>query len=270
MKVIFLKDVKGQGKKDEIKNVKDGYGMNYLIKNGYAVMATETGVKRLRSEQEENRLQEQLNIKECEKIKSEIEKLTLKFQVKAGASDRIFGSVSTKSIADELKKNGYLVIEKVRGEKGLYEYNYIIHEKPESLINRDIHPDTDFPPLDNPPLDEPALEQPEVDNPTQINTKKQNTENIYNPKEVRHRHGPYWNVMLTDAQYETLQEEFPIDYDERIERLSEYIESTGKKYKNHLAVIRTWARKDGVKPATANRDNEEAEAFFEGLDGEGR
>lgn len=109
MKVIFLKDVKGQGKKDEIKNVKDGYGMNYLIKNGYAVMATETGVKRLRSEQEENRLQEQLNIKECEKIKSEIEKLTLKFKVKAGASDRVFGSVSTKSIADELKKNGFNV-----------------------------------------------------------------------------------------------------------------------------------------------------------------
>lgn len=91
--------------------------------------------------------------------------------------------------------------------------------------------------------------------------KKQNT------KDVRHRYGPYWNVMLTDAQYETLQEEFPLDYDERIERLSEYIESTGKKYKNHLAVIRTWARKDGVKPATAaNKDNEEAEAFFEGLE----
>lgn len=109
MKVIFLKDVKGQGKKDEIKNVKDGYGMNYLIKNGYAVMATETGVKRLRNEQEETRLQEQLNLKECEKIKSEIEKLTLKFKVKAGASDRVFGSVSTKSIADELKKNGFSV-----------------------------------------------------------------------------------------------------------------------------------------------------------------
>lgn len=109
MKVIFLKDVKGQGKKDEIKNVKDGYGMNYLIKNGYAVMATETGVKRLRNEQEETRLQEQLNIKECEKIKSEIEKLTLKFKVKAGVSDRVFGSVSTKSIADELKKNGFNV-----------------------------------------------------------------------------------------------------------------------------------------------------------------
>lgn len=75
-----------------------------------------------------------------------------------------------KSTLDELKKNGYLVIEKVRGEKGLYEYNYIIREKPESLINRDIHPDTDFPPLDNPPLEEPALDEPDVDNPIQINT----------------------------------------------------------------------------------------------------
>ena len=107
MKVIFLKDVKGQGKKDEIKEVKDGYGMNFLIKNGYAVMATETGVKRLRTEQEENKLQEQLNIKECEQIKQKLEKITLKFQVKTGASDQVFGSISTKAIADELKKKGF-------------------------------------------------------------------------------------------------------------------------------------------------------------------
>lgn len=109
MKVIFLKDVKGQGKKDEIKNVKDGYGMNFLIKNGYAVMATDTGVKRLKNEQEENRLQEQLNIKECEKVKQQIEKLTLKFKVKTGKTDQVFGSVSTKVIADELKKNGFTI-----------------------------------------------------------------------------------------------------------------------------------------------------------------
>lgn len=109
MKVIFLKDVKGQGKKDEIKEVKDGYGMNFLIKNGYAVMATETGVKRLRTEQVENKLQEQLNIKECEQIKQKLEKLTLKFKVKTGKSDQVFGSISTKAIADELKKKGYEV-----------------------------------------------------------------------------------------------------------------------------------------------------------------
>ena len=109
MKVIFLKDVKGQGKKDEIKEVKDGYGMNFLIKNGYAVMATETGVKRLKSEQEENRLQEQLNIKECEEVKKKLEKILLKFQVKTGKTDRVFGSVSSKAIADELKKKDFTI-----------------------------------------------------------------------------------------------------------------------------------------------------------------
>ena len=109
MKVIFLKDVKGQGKKDEIKEVKDGYGMNFLIKNGYAVMATETGVKRLRSEQEENRLQEQLNIKDCEEIKKKLEKLKLQFKVKTGKTDQVFGSVSTKAIADELRRQGYTI-----------------------------------------------------------------------------------------------------------------------------------------------------------------
>lgn len=107
MKVIFLKDVKGQGKKDEIKEVKDGYGMNFLIKNGYAVLATETGVKRLKTEQEENRLQEQLNIKECEQLKQKLEKLKLQFKVKTGKTDQVFGSISTKAISDELKKNGF-------------------------------------------------------------------------------------------------------------------------------------------------------------------
>lgn len=82
-----------------------------------------------------------------------------------------------KSTLDELKKNGYLEIEKVRGEKGLYEYNYIIHEKPETLINRESHPDTDFPPLDNPPLEEPALEEPDVDNPIQLNTNNKTSKN---------------------------------------------------------------------------------------------
>ena len=71
------------------------------------------------------------------------------------------------------------------------------------------------------------------------------------PKPTRHKYGLYENVLLTDLDYQRLQEEFPHDYSARIERLSEYIASTGKKYKNHLAVIRTWARKDSEKkPAT--------------------
>ena len=60
---------------------------------------------------------------------------------------------------------------------------------------------------------------------------------------IRHKYGEYNNVLLTDADLEKLKSEFP-DWQERIERLSSYIESTGKKYKSHLATIRNWARKD--------------------------
>lgn len=67
------------------------------------------------------------------------------------------------------------------------------------------------------------------------------------PKAVRHKYGAYKNVMLTDEDYAKLQAEFPRDWSERIERLSEYIASTGKSYKNHLATIRSWARKDKPK-----------------------
>jgi hypothetical protein len=82
-----------------------------------------------------------------------------------------------KTTLDELKRTGYLEIEKVRGEKGTYEYNYIIRETPKGLINKDIHPDTENPPLDNPPLDNPTLGEPDMDNPIQINTNKQNIKN---------------------------------------------------------------------------------------------
>ena len=64
------------------------------------------------------------------------------------------------------------------------------------------------------------------------------------PKLSRHKYGMYENVLFTDEEYKKLTEEFPHDYTDRIERLSEYIASTGKKYKSHLATIRSWARKD--------------------------
>lgn len=63
-------------------------------------------------------------------------------------------------------------------------------------------------------------------------------------KPIRHKYGSYKNVLLSDEDMEKLMTEFPHDGVERIERLSEYIASTGKKYKSHLATIRSWARKD--------------------------
>ena len=77
------------------------------------------------------------------------------------------------------------------------------------------------------------------------------------PKITRHKHGYYKNVLLTDEDYAKLQEEFPHDYTERIERLSEYMASHGKSYKNHLATIRNWARKDKQqsRPAAPKNSN---------------
>ncbi len=107
MKVIFLKDVKGQGKKGEIKNVADGYGKNFLIKNGYAVLATPTGLDRLNKENKEKAIAEEQEIKRCEELKKKLEKDIYKFKVKTGNQDRVFGSVSAKQIATELKNKGY-------------------------------------------------------------------------------------------------------------------------------------------------------------------
>ena len=76
------------------------------------------------------------------------------------------------------------------------------------------------------------------------------------PKPTRHKYGSYKNVLLTDEEMEKLMTEFPHDGIERIERLSEYIASTGKKYKNHLATIRSWARKDATqRPAKATKSS---------------
>lgn len=112
MKVIFIKDVKGQGKKDEIKEVKDGYAMNYLIKNKYAVPYTETSNKRLNDEIKERKVQEEKDIEEANKIKEKLKKEKISFKVKTGKEDRVFGSISSKQIKDELDKLGYKIDKK--------------------------------------------------------------------------------------------------------------------------------------------------------------
>ena len=88
------------------------------------------------------------------------------------------------------------------------------------------------------------------------NKNNKNNENDFNnsdnKKPTRHKYGIYKNVFLTDEDMEKLKSEFPDDWQNRIERLSEYIASSGKTYKNHLATIRVWAKKDKEREALKN------------------
>lgn len=71
-------------------------------------------------------------------------------------------------------------------------------------------------------------------------------------------YGEYQNVFFTDEQYQKLLNEFPNDYEKRIQTLDDYIQSSGKKYKDCLATIRNWARKEGYKfPSKENKKEEE-------------
>lgn len=112
MKVIFLKDLKKQGKKNEIKEVSDGYAVNYLIKNGYAVKYTKSSGDILDAQIAKDKLNEENNIKNANEVKVRIEKEILKFEVQTGKDGRVFGSISSKQICDRLGQLGYVVDKK--------------------------------------------------------------------------------------------------------------------------------------------------------------
>ncbi len=112
MKVIFLKDLKGQGKKGDIKEVKDGYAQNFLIKNGYATQLSASSLGKYNREVEEQREQDEKLSQEAKLLKEKLEKIELIFTVKTGKDDRVFGSISQKQIKDELDKNGFVIDKK--------------------------------------------------------------------------------------------------------------------------------------------------------------
>ena len=112
MKVIFIKDLKKQGKVNEIKEVSDGYATNFLIKNGYAVKYTKTSNEILNTSIKNAALEEEKNIKEATKLKNELEKKEIIFSVKSGKDGRIFGTISTKQIAEKLMELDYKIDKK--------------------------------------------------------------------------------------------------------------------------------------------------------------
>jgi large subunit ribosomal protein L9 len=104
MKVIFLQDVKGKGKKGEVKNVSEGYARNFLLPNNLAAEANAGNLKTLevKKQGEEKRAEEKLN--EAKAFKEELEKVTVEIKAKSGEGGRLFGAVTSKQIADTLLK----------------------------------------------------------------------------------------------------------------------------------------------------------------------
>ena len=132
MKVIFIKDLKGQGKKGEIKEVKDGYG-TFLIKNKIANIANESNLKHYNTLKSKQELEENLYIKECEKLKEQLEKLKINIKVKVGEQDRVFGSVSTKQIVTELKKIDYSI------DKNKIKLDHPLSSLGTHIVNIELH-----------------------------------------------------------------------------------------------------------------------------------
>lgn len=99
-----------------------------------------------------------------------------------------------------------------------------------------------------------SMDVPRIDIEGDIDIDKDKNKSI-SKKSPRHKHGEYQNVLLTDDDLDKLKAEFPSDWDQRIQRLSEYMASSGKSYKNHLATIRNWARRD--KPAAKSAGGED-------------
>ena len=105
MKVIFIKDMKGKGKRGEVKNVPDGYAQNFLIKNGYAKEATSSNLNTLKRVQKAEKDAYEAEKAAAEDIKQKLEddKTIVNFKSKAGTDSRLFGSISGKKIVEGLE-----------------------------------------------------------------------------------------------------------------------------------------------------------------------
>ena len=139
-----------------------------------------------------------------------------------------------------LARKGCITLYDVDGDSYFYFPTWADHQRIQT--KRSKYPGVEDGEIRNPTVGHG--ESPSESNTIQSN-KNPNTNTTRTSANVqRHKYGQYNNVLLSDDDLLKLQNEFPVDWKERIEQLSEYMESKGAKYSNHLATIRSWARKD--------------------------
>lgn len=150
------------------------------------------------------------------------------------------GQTSIRSAIKELEGAGFLSRTRERDESG--------------RMGKCVWIVCDYPRFENPNLGNSNL-----GNGPQLSTKESSTNKPTtkeSKRETRHKYGEYSNVLLSDTDLAKLKAEFPNDWEERIERLSAYMASTGKTYKNHIATIRNWARRDSESQSKMAGRNE--------------
>ena len=112
MKVLLIKDVKDLGKKGEIKEVKDGYGQNFLIGKGFALLATNEVMRKYESDQRKKAAAEAEEIANLKEIEKQLKTLKLVVKRKLGANGSLFGAVTKEEIAHDLKAQHSIEIDK--------------------------------------------------------------------------------------------------------------------------------------------------------------
>lgn len=176
------------------------------------------------------------------------------FSIKGLVAINKESETSIKTTLNELKQYGYMQINKERLPNGRFAYVYNIYEI--SQLKKSEKPE-----VENPPM-----ESPEVESISQLNTNTLSTKKsiIYNNKKeiIKEKktnvkfYGENKKAFFTDEQYEKLKQTFPYDYQDRIQKLDDYMASTGKPYKDCLATLRNWARKEGYKFPEILKENQ--------------
>lgn len=116
MKVIFTQDVKGKGKKGEVKEVSPGYAQNFLLKNNLAVEATSQNLARLEGQKKRAQKDAAEELKEAQQLKAVLDETTVEMKAKSGEGGRLFGSITTKQIAEALKKQKDIKVDRRKME----------------------------------------------------------------------------------------------------------------------------------------------------------
>ena len=112
MNLIFIKDLKGQGKIGDQKNISDGYAKNFLIPKGYAIEATAANLNNLKGKKDSEQYQKEQDIKAANELKEKLENISVVIKTKSGENGKLFGSITAKDIAEKLEKDHKIKLDK--------------------------------------------------------------------------------------------------------------------------------------------------------------